>query len=153
MTASVNTKAYQSLDAAHHIHAFLDQKQLNAEGPRVITRGEGLNLWDSDGKRYLDGMSGLWCTYLGYGRKDLNQAAFKQMEELILPSKYSHAIYTNSGSESNELLIRTVRRYWQIQGKPEKKILIGRWNGYHGSTLGTAALGGMDFIAGLCPYR
>jgi len=163
------TSEYQNLDAAHHIHAFLDQKQLNAEGARVMVRGEGLNLWDSDGKRYLDGMAGLWCTYLGYGRKDLNEAAYKQMQELvyynlffytthprvvelsellfeILPKKYSHAIYTNSGSESNELLIRTVRRYWQIMGKPEKKVLIGRWNGYHGSTLGTAALGGMKFM-------
>jgi len=164
-----STREYQVLDAAHHIHAFLDQKKLNAEGARVIVRGEGLNLWDTDGKRYLDGMAGLWCTYLGYGRKDLNAAAFKQMEELvyynlffhtthprvvelsellfdILPSRYSHAIYTNSGSEANELLIRTVRRYWQIMGKPDKKILIGRWNGYHGSTLGTAALGGMKFM-------
>jgi len=164
-----STDGYQRLDAAHHIHAFLDQKQLNQEGARVIVRGEGLNLWDSEGKRYLDGMAGLWCTYLGYGRQDLNAAAYKQMQELvyynlffytthprvvelsellfeILPTKYSHAIYTNSGSESNELLIRTVRRYWQIMGKPEKKILIGRWNGYHGSTLGTAALGGMKFM-------
>jgi len=168
-TLQHTTTEYQHLDANYHIHAFLDQKKLNVEGPRVITRGEGLNLWDSDGKRYLDGMSGLWCTYLGYGRKDLNAAVAKQMEELvyynlffhtthprvielsellfgILPSRYSHAIYTNSGSESNELLIRTVRRYWQIQGKPEKKVLIGRWNGYHGSTLGTAALGGMGFM-------
>jgi len=166
---SHSTREYQTLDAAHHIHAFLDQKKLNAEGARVIVRGDGLNLWDTDGNRYLDGMAGLWCTYLGYGRKDLNAAAFKQMEELvyynlffhtthprvvelsellfdILPSRYSHAIYTNSGSEANELLIRTVRRYWQIMGKPDKKILIGRWNGYHGSTLGTAALGGMKFM-------
>jgi len=166
---SHSTREYQTLDAAHHIHAFLDQKKLNAEGARVIVRGEGLNLWDTDGNRYLDGMAGLWCTYLGYGRKDLNAAAFKQMEELvyynlffhtthprvvelsellfdILPPRYSHAIYTNSGSEANELLIRTVRRYWQIMGKPEKKVLIGRWNGYHGSTLGTAALGGMKFM-------
>jgi len=168
-TLSHSTEEYQHLDARHHIHAFLDQKHLNAEGARVMVRGEGLNLWDSDGKRYLDGMAGLWCTYLGYGRQDLNEAAFKQMQELvyynlffytthprvvelsellfdILPKKYSHAIYTNSGSESNELLIRSVRRYWQVMGKPEKKILIGRWNGYHGSTLGTAALGGMKFM-------
>ncbi|MDE7976554.1 aminotransferase class III-fold pyridoxal phosphate-dependent enzyme, partial [Escherichia coli] len=63
-----------------------------------------------------------------------------------LPDHYSHAIYTNSGSEANEVLIRTVRRYWQILGKPQKKIMIGRWNGYHGSTLGSTALGGMKFM-------
>ena len=122
-------------------------------------------------------MSGLWCTQLGYGRKDLTAAAAAQMDQLpyynmffhtthpavielsellfsLLPGHYSHAIYTNSGSESNEVLIRTVRRYWQVMGKPEKKIMIGRWNGYHGSTLAATALGGMKFMhemGGLIP--
>ncbi|MCU1716160.1 aspartate aminotransferase family protein [Pseudomonas sp. 5P_3.1_Bac2] len=170
MTAGTHTTAqYQALDAAHHIHAFLDQKALNAEGALVIRKGQGLNLWDTDGKRYLDGMSGLWCTALGYGRKDLNAAASRQLQELpyynlffhtthprvvelsellfsLLPSHYSHAIYTNSGSEANEVLIRTVRRYWQVVGQAQKRIMIGRWNGYHGSTLGSTALGGMDFM-------
>ncbi|QLF93446.1 aspartate aminotransferase family protein [Pseudomonas sp. ABC1] len=170
MTALPHTTSqYQALDAAHHIHAFLDQKALNEKGALVIAKGQGLNLWDSDGKRYLDGMSGLWCTALGYGRADLNAAASRQLEELpyynlffhtthprvielsellfsLLPDHYSHAIYTNSGSEANEALIRTVRRYWQVLGKPQKKIMIGRWNGYHGSTLGSTALGGMGFM-------
>ena len=163
------TRDYQAADAAHHIHAFLDQKALNAEGPRVIVGGERLHLWDSEGKRYLDGMSGLWCTQLGYGRRDLTAAAATQMDQLayynmffhtthpavielsellfsLLPGHYSHAIYTNSGSEANEVLIRTVRRYWQVVGQPSKKIMIGRWNGYHGSTLAATALGGMKFM-------
>ncbi|MFJ4348920.1 aspartate aminotransferase family protein [Pseudomonas sp. NPDC089401] len=164
-----DTRDYQAGDAAHHIHAFLDQKALNAEGPRVMVGGERLHLWDSDGKRYLDGMSGLWCTQLGYGRKDLTAAAAAQMDQLayynmffhtthpavielsellfsLLPGHYSHAIYTNSGSEANEVLIRTVRRYWQVVGQPNKKVMIGRWNGYHGSTLAATALGGMKFM-------
>ncbi|MDE4540758.1 aspartate aminotransferase family protein [Pseudomonas sp. ITEM 17296] len=171
------TRDYQAADAAHHIHAFLDQKALNAEGPRVMVGGERLHLWDSEGKRYLDGMSGLWCTQLGYGRKDLTAAAAAQMDQLayynmffhtthpavielsellfsLLPCHYSHAIYTNSGSEANEVLIRTVRRYWQVVGQPTKKIMIGRWNGYHGSTLAATALGGMKFMhemGGLIP--
>ncbi|MGB5957603.1 aspartate aminotransferase family protein [Pseudomonas sp.] len=171
------TRDYQAADAAHHIHAFLDQKALNAEGPRVIVGGERLHLWDSEGKRYLDGMSGLWCTQLGYGRRDLTAAAATQMDQLayynmffhtthpavielsellfsLLPGHYSHAIYTNSGSEANEVLIRTVRRYWQVVGQPNKKIMIGRWNGYHGSTLAATALGGMKFMhemGGLIP--
>ncbi|WP_419735968.1 aspartate aminotransferase family protein [Pseudomonas sp. COR18] len=177
VTPQRTTRDYQAADAAHHIHAFLDQKALNAEGPRVIVRGEGLHLWDNDGKRYLDGMSGLWCTQLGYGRKDLTAAAATQMDRLayynmffhtthpavvelsellfsLLPGHYSHAIYTNSGSEANEVLIRTVRRYWQVVGKPTKRIMIGRWNGYHGSTLAATALGGMKFMhemGGLIP--
>ncbi len=169
MTTPRETRDYQAADAAHHIHAFVDQKALNDEGPRVMVRGERLHLWDNDGRRYLDGMSGLWCTNLGYGRKDLAAAATRQLEQLpyynmffhtthpqvielsellfsLLPGHYSHAIYTNSGSEANEVLIRTVRRYWQVLGKPEKKIMIGRWNGYHGSTLAATALGGMKFM-------
>lgn len=164
-----STSDYQHSDAAHHIHAFLDQKALNAEGARVMVRGEGLYLWDNDGNKYLDGMSGLWCTQLGYSRQDLADAAAAQFAKLpyynmffhtthpavielsellfsLLPPHYSHAIYTNSGSESNEVLIRTVRRYWQILGKPEKKVMIGRWNGYHGSTLAASGLGGMKFM-------
>src|SRR5471030_740183 len=167
MTTPRETRDYQAADAAHHIHAFVDQKALNDEGPRVMVRGERLHLWDNDGRRYLDGMSGLWCTNLGYGRQDLAAAATRQLEQLpyynmffhtthpqvielsellfsLLPGHYSHAIYTNSGSEANEVLIRTVRRYWQVVGQPQKKIMIGRWNGYHGSTLAASALGGMN---------
>lgn len=163
------TGDYQALDARHHIHAFLDQKALNAEGARVMVKADRLHIWDNDGKRYLDGMSGLWCTNLGYGREDLVAAATRQMAQLpyynmffhtthpavvelsellfsLLPGHYSHAIYTNSGSEANEVLIRTVRRYWQVAGQPKKRIMIGRWNGYHGSTLATAAMGGMKFM-------
>ena len=166
---SSDTRRWRAIDAAHHIHAFVDQKALNAEGPRVIVRGKGLEVWDSDGRRYLDGMSGLWCTNVGYGRRELIDAACRQMDELsyynmffhtthpavvelsarlfeLLPGHFSHAVYTNSGSETNDLLIRTVRRYWDIEGKPNKKILIGRHNGYHGSTVGSASLGGMAFM-------
>ncbi|SCK29432.1 aspartate aminotransferase family protein [Vogesella sp. LIG4] len=163
------TQRYQAIDAAHHINAFLDQKALNQEGPRVMARGQGVYLWDTEGNKYLDGMSGLWCTNVGYGRQDLIAAATKQLEQLsyynvffhtthpavnelterlfsLLPGDYSHVVYTNSGSESNELLIRTVRRYWDVVGKPTKKIFIGRHNGYHGSTVGSASLGGMKFM-------
>lgn len=164
-----STRDYQASDAAHHLHAFVDQKALNAEGPRVMVRGEGVHLWDNDGKRYLDGMSGLWCTNVGYGRKELVDAAATQMKELsyynmffhtthpsvinlseklfsLLGDRFSHVVYTNSGSESNEVLIRTVRRFWDVMGKPQKKVLIGRVNGYHGSTVGSASLGGMAFM-------
>ncbi|WP_409423034.1 aspartate aminotransferase family protein [Pseudaeromonas sp. ZJS20] len=164
-----STRDYQQLDAAHHINAFLDQKTLNLDGPRVMARGQGVYLWDNDGNQYLDGMSGLWCTNIGYGRQDLVAAATRQLEQLsyyntffhtthpavnalserlfsLLPAGYSHVIYTNSGSEANEVLIRTVRRYWDLMGQPNKKIFIGRHNGYHGSTVGSASLGGMQFM-------
>jgi adenosylmethionine-8-amino-7-oxononanoate aminotransferase len=164
-----STIDFQRRDAAHHIHAFLDQKQLNAHGARVIVRGEGVYVWDNDGNQFLDGMSGLWCTAVGYGRQELVDAAAAQLQQLsyynmffhtthpavvelsdklfsLLDKRYSHVVYVNSGSEANELLIRSVRRYWDIEGKPDKKIFIGRKNGYHGSTTGSASLGGMDFM-------
>lgn len=163
------TSDYQASDAAHHIHGFVDQKQLNATGPRVMVRGEGVYLWDNDGNRYLDGMSGLWCTAVGYGRSELIEAAEKQLRTLsyynmffhtthpsvidlserlfaLLGTAYTHVVYVNSGSEANEVLIRAVRRFWALEGKPEKKTIIGRWNGYHGSTVGSASLGGMAFM-------
>ena len=76
------TRDYQQLDAAHHIHAFVEQKALNAAGPRVMVRGEGIYLWDSEGKKILDGMSGLWCVNVGYGRHSISKAVFEQMETL-----------------------------------------------------------------------
>ena len=91
--AQRETRDYQAADAAHHIHAFLDQKALNAEGPRVIVGGERLHLWDNDGKRYLDGMSGLWCTNLGYGRKDLTAAATRQLEQLPYYNMFFHTTH------------------------------------------------------------
>lgn len=167
--AQHTTGEWQALDAAHNIHAFVDHKKLHQLKPRVITRAEGLYLWDNDGKQYLDGMAGLWCNALGNGRQDLIEAATRQLQQLpyynmffhtthpsaialsellfsLLPDRYSRVIYTNSGSEANEVLIRTVRRYWQVAGKPEKRVMIGRWNGYHGSTLASTAMGGMKFM-------
>jgi putrescine aminotransferase len=114
-------------------------------------------------------MAGLWCVNIGYGRKDLPEVAKKQMEELayyntffktthpavvelsallneVTPQGFSHVFYTNSGSESVDTMMRMVRHFWDSQGKPQKKTLIGRWNGYHGSTIGGASLGGMSYM-------
>lgn len=164
-----STKEYQSINAAHHIPPFADQKEISANETRVMVKGEGMYLWDSEGKCYLDGLSGLFCTAVGYGRKELVEAASRQLQDLpycsmlfntthtpvvnlseklfgLLSEKYSRIVYTNDGSEANEVLIRTVRRYWDVAGKPEKKILISRENAYHGSTVGSASLGGMKHI-------
>lgn len=167
--AHSDTVRYQTINADRHIHSFEDQRFVNAHETHVMVRGQGMHLWDSDGRRYLDGMSGLFCTAVGYGRRELAEAASRQMQELsycnilfnnthmpandlseklfsLLPSRYSRVVYTNSGSEANEVLIRTVRLYWDTLGKPSKKILIGRDMAYHGSTVGSASLGGMAFM-------
>lgn len=163
------TTEWRELDAAHHLHPFTDTNSLNEQGARVITKAEGIYLYDSEGNKILDGMAGLWCVNIGYGRKDLPEVAKQQMEQLayyntffktthpavvelshllseVAPEGFKHVFYTNSGSESVDTMIRMVRRYWDVKGKKDKKTLIGRWNGYHGSTIGGASLGGMTYM-------
>jgi putrescine---pyruvate transaminase len=160
-----STAELQAIHAARHMHPFEDQKNITGTNTRVMVHGDGVYLRDSEGKTYLDGMAGLWCTAVGYGRKELVDAAARQMQQLayynlffktthppvielseklftLLPDSFSRIVYTNSGSEANEVLIRTVRHYWKTMGKPDKKILIARFDGYHGSTMGSASLGG-----------
>ncbi|MEW6177875.1 MAG: aspartate aminotransferase family protein [Pseudomonadota bacterium] len=160
------TLHWQALSRDHHLPPFTDYKALNAKGTRIITRGEGVYLWDSEGHKILDAMAGLWCVNLGYGREELVEAATKQMRELpyynlffqtahppavalakaiadIAPAGMNHVFFTGSGSEANDTVLRMVRHYWAIKGRPEKKVIIGRWNGYHGSTVAGTSLGGM----------
>ncbi|MCQ4241043.1 aspartate aminotransferase family protein [Stutzerimonas stutzeri] len=160
------TLQWQALSRDHHLPPFTDYKALNAKGTRVITRAEGVYLQDSEGHRILDAMAGLWCVNLGYGREELVEAATRQMRELpyynlffqtahppaialakaiadIAPEGMNHVFFTGSGSEANDTVLRMVRHYWAIKGQPAKKVVIGRWNGYHGSTIAGASLGGM----------
>ncbi len=161
------TADIQALDAAHHLHPFTDGAALNALGARVITRADGVMLTDSEGNEYLDGMAGLWCVNIGYGRKELADVAAAQMQQLpyyntffqtthppvvalaaklaeLAPGDLNHVFFANSGSEANDTNIRMVRHYWAAQGKPDKKVIISRNNAYHGSTLGASSLGGMS---------
>ncbi|MGN8259937.1 aspartate aminotransferase family protein [Pseudomonas sp. SMSB3] len=161
------TREWQNLSGEHHLAPFSDYKQLKEKGPRIITRAQGVHLWDSEGQQILDGMAGLWCVAVGYGREELVQAAEKQMRELpyynlffqtahppalelakaiteVAPAGMTHVFFTGSGSEGNDTVLRMVRHYWALQGKPHKQTLIGRVNGYHGSTVAGASLGGMS---------
>jgi putrescine aminotransferase len=171
MTTSVDTALIQSLDSAHFLHPFTDFKDLSGRGARVITRAEGIYVWDSEGHQILDAMSGLWCVNVGYGRKALADAAHAQMMTLpyynsffqttnvpavqlaarlasLAPTvgdrSFQHVFYSSSGSESNDSNVRMVRRYWDLLGQPQRKVIIGRINGYHGSTMAGASLGGMS---------
>ena len=169
ITNQLPTAELQALDAAHHFHPFTDNPALAAKGARVITRGQGVWLTDSEGHRILDGMAGLWCVNIGYGRAELARVAARQMEELayyntffqtthvpaialaakiaeLAPGDLNHVFFAGSGSEANDTNIRLVRRYWDVLGKPWRRIIISRWNGYHGSTMGGGSLGGMKPI-------
>src|SRR5512146_3260567 len=87
------THHWRALDAAHHIHPFTNTEALNREGVRVITRAKGIYLWDSDGKRLIDGMSGLWCVQLGYGNRALAAAGCEALK--MLPY-YNHIFKTTN---------------------------------------------------------
>jgi len=160
------TQQWQAADAAHFLHPFTDFQALAAKGSRVITRGDNIYLWDSDGKKILDAMSGLWCVNVGYGQQALIEAATRQMKELpfynaffqtatppaielaellaeVTPPQFQHVFFSGSGSEGNDTVVRMVRRYWDILGQPDKQIIISRHNAYHGSTMAGASLGGM----------
>ncbi|MFK0085984.1 aspartate aminotransferase family protein [Pseudomonas sp. NPDC090755] len=161
------TREWQALSSEHHLAPFSDYKQLKEKGPRIITKAQGVHLWDSEGNKILDGMAGLWCVAVGYGREELVEKAAAQMRELpyynlffqtahppalelakavtdVAPKGMTHVFFTGSGSEGNDTNLRMVRHYWALKGKPQKQVIIGRINGYHGSTVAGAALGGMS---------
>jgi putrescine aminotransferase len=167
----LDTKAVQALDSAHYIHPFTDHGDLATRGSRVMTHAEDIYVWDSEGKRVLDGMSGLWCVNAGYGRKEIADAAYQQMMTLpyynsffqttnvpaarlaaklcslapvVGDRSFDHVFFSSSGSESNDTNVRMVRRYWDLLDQPQRKVIIGRVNGYHGSTMAGASLGGMS---------
>jgi putrescine---pyruvate transaminase len=156
------------LDVAHHLPAQADYAEIrDLGGSRIITRADGCHFWDVDGKKYLDGMAGLWCVGVGYGRTELADVAHDQMLELpyynsffktatapavrlaakiagITGGELQHVFFNSSGSEAIDTMFRMVRHYWAIQGKPYKNIFISRTNGYHGSTVAGASLGGFS---------
>ncbi|MDH4061285.1 MAG: aspartate aminotransferase family protein [Aquincola sp.] len=162
-----STKDWQAADAAHFLHPFTDFKSLAKKGSRVIERADNIYLWDTEGKKILDAMSGLWCVNVGYGQRALIDAATRQLETLpfynaffqtatppaielaellaeVSPPQFQHVFFSGSGSEGNDTIVRMVRRYWDVLGQPKRQTLISRWNAYHGSTMAGASLGGMS---------
>jgi len=169
ITNHMPTAELQALDAAHHMHPFTENAALAKRGARIMKSAKGVWLTDTEGHKILDGMAGLWCVNIGYGRTELGDVAKQQMDELayyntffmtshipaialaakiaeLAPGDLNHVFFAGSGSEANDTNIRLVRRYWQVKGQPEKRVIIARKNGYHGSTLGGGSLGGMSSI-------
>jgi putrescine aminotransferase len=169
MSEAHEFQEWQALDAAHLLHPFSDSRQIASRGTRLITRAEGIYLYDGQGRRLLDGMAGLWCVAVGYGRRELAEVAARQMNELpyynsffqcttppaielatklaeVTPPQFQHVFLTGSGSESVDTIIRLVRRFWQLEGQPDRNVIISRWNGYHGSTIAGTSLGGMAYM-------
>jgi putrescine aminotransferase len=165
-TTTRTTKEWQEADSRHFLHPFTDHKSLTAKGARVITRAEGIYVWDTDGNKILDAMAGLWCVNVGYGQQSLIDAATRQLGQLpfynaffntatppaielaellaeVSPPNFNHVFFAGSGSEGNDTIVRMVRRYWDLSGQPARQVIISRNNGYHGSTMAGASLSGM----------
>ncbi|RIV82576.1 aminotransferase class III-fold pyridoxal phosphate-dependent enzyme [Aurantiacibacter xanthus] len=153
-------------DERSQLHPFTSINDMKAEGPMMIESGSGVRVRDLAGKEYLDGMAGLWCVNLGYGRKEITDAIAQQSERLSFfhtfnnmsvdvvgecaeallqraPVPMSRVFFGTSGSDANETQLKLIWVYNNLRGKPEKKKIIARWNAYHGSSVATASLTGL----------
>ncbi|MBM3541563.1 MAG: aminotransferase class III-fold pyridoxal phosphate-dependent enzyme [Alphaproteobacteria bacterium] len=158
-------------DARHHVHAWGNHHVLKSQGPKMIVRGQGAHIWDADGHRLIDGVAGLWCVNVGHGRAEIAEAMARQATALAFYSSFgnltnpaaaelaarlvpyapkglSRVFFSTSGSDANETAIRTVQRYFAIQGKTTKRFILAREDAYHGSTYLTASLSGRAFFPG-----
>jgi 4-aminobutyrate--pyruvate transaminase len=156
-----------SRDAAHLIHGFTDLSRHRETGPVVITRGEGVRVFDEQGRPYIEAASGMWCTTFGFDDAELIEAAVRQLRRLpyyhtltgrsvnpaidlaeklaaVVPIPDARVYFTVSGSEANDFLIKFLWYYNNAIGRPRKKKIISRINGYHGATLGATSLTGIE---------
>jgi L-2,4-diaminobutyrate transaminase len=159
------------IDRQSLLHPFTALADHLEAGPHVIVEGNGIRVRDADGREYLDAMAGLWCVNVGYGRRELCDAAAEQMRRLpfyhsfasmanepairlaeqllaIAPAPMSKVFFANSGSEANDTQIKLVRSYNHLRGRPEKRKIVSRRRGYHGVTLGAARATGLAYVHG-----
>ncbi len=169
MNAPVSPSVLAQKDVANHFHPYTNLRAIEKDAPLMIVEGDGIEVIDDTGKRYIEGMAGLWCASLGFSEKRLGEAAKRQMD--VLPYYHSFSgkahnvvaevseklislaptqalrdgrvIFANSGSEANDTAFKLVHYYHNAIGKPLKKKIIARGKGYHGVTVATASLSGI----------
>jgi 4-aminobutyrate--pyruvate transaminase len=156
----------EARDVAYHMHGYTNARVHEENGPLVIDRGDGVHVYDNNGKRYIEGMSGLWSVAVGFNEKRLIDAAHRQMQQLPFYHNFSHrshgpaidlaekligmapvpmskVFYTNSGSEANDTILKMIWYRSNALGRPEKKKVISRIRGYHGVTIASASMTGL----------
>lgn len=161
-----DTETLKKLDIAHHLHPRTNLKRHAQSGPFIIERGEGVHIWDTDGKQYIDAAAGLWNINVGHGRQVLADAARQQIQDLayaptffglaspppillaaklaeMYPGPINHFQFTSGGAESNETAIKIARYYWALKGQPERVKIISRFMGYHGIAMGALSATGI----------
>ncbi|AOY92139.1 aspartate aminotransferase family protein [Cupriavidus sp. USMAA2-4] len=153
-------------DIAAHLHPFTNLAAHPEVGPLVITRGDGIFVEDDQGRRYLEGMSGLWCSALGFSHARVIEAGVRALRTLpyyhtfnhrsnpaaielaqallaLAPVPMSKVFFANSGSEANDSAVKLVWYYHNASGRPAKKKIISRRRAYHGVTVAAASLSGL----------
>ncbi|WP_323023543.1 aspartate aminotransferase family protein [Castellaniella sp.] len=153
-------------DVAYQLHAYTNARRHREEGPCIMDRGNGIHVYDTAGKEYIEGMAGLWSVAVGFSEPRLARVAYEQMQRLPFYHTFSHksnvpsielaekligltggrmaqAFFTNSGSEANDTIVKMVWYYNNALGRPEKKKIIARQRGYHGVTVASASLTGL----------
>ena len=157
-----------SRDVEYHLHSYTHPKTLSDEGPHILTKGDGIHVYDETGKKFIEGMSGLWCASLGFSEKEIINTITDQLNKLpfyhsfagktadpairlaehlikISPVPMSKVFFANSGSEANDTAIKMIWYYNLARGLPEKRKIISRRKGYHGVTLAAASLTGLPY--------
>jgi L-2,4-diaminobutyrate transaminase len=169
-TDTLSTSALQDLDRATLFHPFTPLKPFasgEAGQPRIITGGSGIRIRDRNGRELIDAFSGIYCNHIGYGRKEIADAMYEQALELgyyhsfrgysnepairlgqrvleMAPGGMTRIQFGLSGSDANELQLKIVWYYNNVLGRPDKKKIISRWRGYHGNTVMSGSLTGLE---------
>ncbi len=167
-TTNITANSPAARDIASHLHPFTNLAAHPDKGPHIISRGDGIYVHDDDGKKFIEGLSGLWCASLGFSEPRLVEAATRQMQALPFYHNFAHkavepaieladylvkhapvpmskVFFTNSGSEANDTQVKLVWYYNNILGRPEKKKIIARHGAYHGITVAAASLTGLQY--------
>jgi 4-aminobutyrate---pyruvate transaminase len=165
--AALSNMAVRDIETV--IHPYTHLARHRQTGPLVIDRGQGIHVYDDTGKRYIEGLSGLWCSALGYGNEELVQAAAEQMRKLsfshvfggkshdlvielaeklkeLAPCPASKVLFCSGGSEANDMQVKLTWYYNNARGRPEKKKIISRLKGYHGVTVASGSLTGLPMV-------
>lgn len=165
----MKSQTSHSADIASQIHPHTNLREFEQQGAMIMAGGEGVWIYDDAGKKYLEGMSGLWCVSLGYGERRLIDAATRQLHELayyqnfahkstrpaielsekllqIAPVPMSKVMFQSSGSEANDTAIKLCWYYWNARGQPQRRKIISRMNAYHGTGIASASLTGLPHL-------
>ena len=155
-------------DRAHVLHPYTNLMTHAHDGPQLMTQGEGIYVYDENGKKHIEGLAGLWCASFGFGESEIVDAVVEQMRKLpfyhsfagkghlpavdlaeklkeVAPGEFSKVFFANSGSEANDTMVKMVWYYNNAIGRPEKKKIIARLKGYHGVTIAAGSLTGLPY--------